>query len=171
MTPQTRRPSFGARFYGLGLGVAVALTGLLRVTDARADCSLTEPLTIADTQDGFAGQVGTVWTITADCSFSIARQIGSKVGEPERQGRFTAEQRKAFTELFAEARIADLPSELGNGPTVNARRVTLTYGDKTAVLILPPGDMDLGMLATTLTDDPSKRVAVFADGVQTLIDD
>ena len=123
-----------------GLGAALALAGILKVASALAeDCALSAPLTLADTQDGFAGQVGTIWTIAPDCSFSIARQLGATVGEPYRQGRFTPEQQKSFEELLSQAAIEGLPEQLGSGPIVNARRVTLSYGGKVSVLMLPPG--------------------------------
>ena len=45
-----------------------------------------------------------------------------------------------------------MPEQLGNGPQVNARRVTLSYGGKVSVLTLPPGGGDLRALRTATGD-------------------
>ena len=151
---------------GLGLVIALATMGVLKSSEAFAeDCSLTTPLMLADTQDGFAGQVGTVWTIEPDCSFTVARQLGPKVSDPYRQGRLTPEQQKRFGELLAQAAILNLPERLGNGPMVNARRIALSYEGKTSILFLPPGDEELATLSATLSDDAARHLAALAEGV------
>jgi hypothetical protein len=35
-------------------------------------CPLSARLTLKDTQSGFAGETGTMWTIEPDCTFTIA---------------------------------------------------------------------------------------------------
>ncbi len=42
------------------------------------ECPLSAALTLKDTQYGFAGATGTVWTIEPDFTFMIARHIGFK---------------------------------------------------------------------------------------------
>jgi hypothetical protein len=37
------------------------------------ECPLSAPLVLKDTQSGFAGETGDVWTIAPDCSFTVAR--------------------------------------------------------------------------------------------------
>ena len=168
MTARNRSSVGGARaVLGLGLVVALSIAAFLAPASACAEgCPLASRLILSDTQDGFAGQVGTVWTIAPDCSFSVARQLGDKVSDPFRQGRLTPQQRTSFETLVSQAAIADLPAQLGEGPPVNARRVTLTYEDKVTVLMLPPGDLDLATLAATLTNEPARRLVALADGVK-----
>src|SRR5215468_4398821 len=69
-------------------------------------CPLTAPLTIKDTQDGFAGQTGTVWTIAPDCTFVVAHQIGPR-SDPIKQGRLTAGQQARLGEQLARSAVSD----------------------------------------------------------------
>jgi hypothetical protein len=133
------------------------------------ECPLSASLTLKDTQDGFAGPTGVVWTITPDCSFTVAHQIGPKVTEPFRQGRLVPEQQVRLKQLLARAVVTDMPGHLGTGPPVNARRITLSYGDKVSVLTLPPGGGNLGELLATAGDDPTRRLLGLADGLSGMI--
>src|SRR5262245_15512094 len=73
-------PTVSAR---LALRFAIAMTMLLTSRPIMAQqCGLTTPLVIKDLQSGYVGQTGTVWTLEPDCSYSVARQIGLKIGEP-----------------------------------------------------------------------------------------
>jgi hypothetical protein len=144
--------------------VGLTFAGLLISGTVMAqECPLTSSLTLKDTQDGFAGQTGTIWTIAPDCRFSIAHQIGPKVSEPYRQGRLTPEQEARLKELLARTSIADMPEQLGTGPEVNARRVTLSYNDKVSVLTLPAGGGDFSALRTAMGEGPAGRLLGLAD--------
>jgi hypothetical protein len=144
--------------------VGLVVAGLLisGVTLAQ-ECSLTAPLTLKDTQDGFAGQTGTVWTIAPDCSFTVARQLGQKIGDPYKQGRLTPEQQAQLKELLDRMALANLPERLGGGPQVNARRITVSYGEKVSRLTLAPGGGDLSALRAASGDDPAGRMLELAD--------
>jgi hypothetical protein len=142
----------------------VLITGLLMsVTILAQECPLQAPLILKDTQDGFAGQTGTIWTVTPDCSFTVAHQIGATVSGPFRQGRLTQEQQVRLRELLARTLVAGMPEQLGSGPQVNARRITLFYGGRTSVLILAPGGGDLGALRGAAGDDAAARLLGLAD--------
>src|ERR1700681_2172423 len=109
----------GAARIGLALSVL-----LIPVTIMAQECPLSAPLTVKDTQNGFAGETGTVWTIAPDCSYTVARQIGLKTFDPDRQGRLTPEQQARLKELLDRMSAAGLPRQLGSEPQVNARRIT-----------------------------------------------
>jgi hypothetical protein len=142
----------------------LTLAGLLiSGTVLAQECPLTSSLTLRDTQDGFAGQTGTIWTIAQDCRFSVAHQIGPKVTEPYRQGRLTPEQEARLKELLGRTPIADMPEQLGAGPEVNARRVTLSYDGKVSVLTLPAGGGDLSALRSVMGEGPAGRLLGLAD--------
>src|SRR5947209_19336226 len=114
--PRSRPFSVGAT------RVSLALSGLLfSVSIMGQECPLSAPLTIKDIQSGFAGETGTVWTIAADCSYTVARQIGPKTLDPHKQGRLTAEQRAQLKTLLDQIAAVTLPQELGAGTQVNAR--------------------------------------------------
>ena len=108
------------------------------------ECPLSAPLVLKDTQSSFAGETGNVWTIAPDCSFTVARQIGLNALEPYKQGQLTPQQRAQLKELMDRMTMTALPEQLGGGPQVNARRITLSYSGKESVLSLPPGGGDLG---------------------------
>lgn len=119
------------------------LAGLLiSGTIMAQECPLSAPLTVKDTQSGFAGETGTVWTITPDCNFTVARQIGPKILDPYKQGRLTAEQQAQLKGMMERMAAGPLPERLGDGPLINARQITLSYAGKQSVLALPPGAGD-----------------------------
>jgi hypothetical protein len=141
----------------------LALAGLfISGTIMAQECPLSAPLTLKDTQSGFAGETGTVWTIAPDCSFTIARQIGLKTLDPHTQGRLTPEQQAQLKELLDRMAVAPLPARLGGEPQVNARRITLSYGGNQSVLSLPPGGGDLNALHTA-AGDPAGRMLELAN--------
>jgi hypothetical protein len=73
--------------------VCLALLGLLiSGTNMAQETSQSAPLVVKDLQSGFAGETGRVWTISPDGGYTVARQIGLKVLEPDQHGRLTPEQ-------------------------------------------------------------------------------
>ena len=103
-------------------------------------CGLTTPLVIKDLQSGYVGQTGTVWTIESDCSYSVARQIGLKIGEPHKRGRLNGDQAQRLTALIDRADLVRLPNQLGGVPQPNARQITVVYARNQSTLTLPPGN-------------------------------
>ena len=132
------------------------------------ECPLSAPLVLKDTQSGFAGETGNVWSIAPDCSFTVARQVGHNVLEPDKQGQLTAQQRTQLKELLARMTATALPEQLGGAPQVNARRITLAYGGKHSVLNLPPGGGDLGTLRAAAGDDRTRLMLDLADNLKTM---
>ncbi len=133
------------------------------------ECPLSAPLTVTDTQAGFAGETGTVWTISPDCSFTVARQIGLKVLDPHNQGRLTAEQQQRLKDLLGRMTAAPLPKQVGGVPQVNARQITLSYGGEQSILALPPGGGDVGALRAVPGDGPAGRMLELADVLKGMI--
>jgi hypothetical protein len=132
------------------------------------ECSLSAPLVLKDTQSGFAGETGNVWTIAPDCSFTVARQVGLSVLPPHKQGQLTAQQRTQLKEFLDRMTATALPEQVGSGPQVNARRITLDYGGKQSVLSLPPGGGDLGALRAAAGDDATRLMLDVADGLKAM---
>ncbi len=131
------------------------------------ECPLSTALVLKDTQGGFAGETGMVWTIAPDCSYTVARQIGLKVLDPHKQGRLTPEQRARLKELLDRMTAAAPPEQLGSGPQVNARRITLSYGGKQSVLSAPPGG-ELSTLHADAADDPTRRMLELVDELKAM---
>jgi hypothetical protein len=163
MTPSI--PRFG---HLLRAASALALIALIPGAALAQDCPLTAPLTVKDTQDGFAGETGTVWTVAPDCSFTVARQIGSATTPPDARGSLSVERRARLKDLLARTSFAELPPRFGEATPVNARRVTISLGARTSVLTLAPGSGDLAALAASASEGPARRLLDLANGVKDL---
>src|SRR4029077_4291641 len=150
-------------------GLGVAFLGLLTSEIIMAEeCPLLAPLVLKDTQSGFAGETGNVWTIAPDCSFTVARQVGLNVLQPHKQGQLNAQQRTELKEMLDRMTATALPEQLGSGPQVNPRRITLAYGGKQSVLVWPPGGGDLGTLRAAAVDDATRLMLDVADQLKAM---
>jgi hypothetical protein len=138
----------------------------ISVTIMAQECPLSAPLTIKDTQSGFAGETGTVWTIAPDCSYTVARQIGLKILDPHKQGRLSQEQQAQLKKLLDRVAAAALPKELGTGTQVNARRITLSYDGKDSTLTLAPGAPDVSTLRAAAGNAAAGALLDLADQVR-----
>jgi len=132
-------------------------------------CVLKMTLTVKDTQDGFAGTTGTVWTIGLDCTFRVSRLFGQHVAEPHLKGSLTPEQEAQLSAILAKAAAVELPAQIGETTLVNARRITLEYGGKVSVLSMGPGDRDLDALRASGPLDPARRLLEVADAVKDML--
>jgi len=151
-------------------GIGLAFLGLFIPGNLMADeCPLSAPLVLKDTQSGFAGETGNVWTIAPDCSFTVARQVGLNVFEPHKHGQLTAQQQTQLKELLDRMTATALPAQLGGAPQVNARRIALDYGGKQSVLNLPPGGGDLGALRAAAGDYSTRLMLDLADGLKSMV--
>jgi hypothetical protein len=156
------------------LGVAAAAIGLaflgLLVSEKvmAEECALSAPLVLKDTQSGVAGETGNVWTIAPDCSFTVARQIGLNVLQPHKQGQLTSQQRLQLKQMMDRMTATALPEQLGGGPQVNARHITLAYGGRQSVLTLPPGGGDLASLRAAAGDDSTRLMLDLANDLKTM---
>ncbi|WP_156952203.1 hypothetical protein [Bradyrhizobium sp. WSM1743] len=121
------------------LALAVACMVPLRLAQA-ADCPAKPMLTIKDSQDGFAGKTGTIWTIKPDCSFEVARFHGENVSAPHAKGQLTPEQQSRLAAVLSTEDVATLPAHTGQPAPVNSRQISIEYGGKTAVLDLGTSD-------------------------------
>jgi hypothetical protein len=131
-------------------------------------CPLSSPLVVKDLQDGFAGQTGSIWTVGVDCTISVARQVGEKVGEPFYRGRLSVEQETELRNVLARTSPADLPARAGTGgPPVNARHVIVALGPKVSTVTLAPGG-DLGAARAAAGDQSSGRLIELAQTVMNL---
>ena len=132
------------------------------------ECPLSAPLVLKDTQSGVAGETGNVWTIAPDCSFTVARQIGLNMLQPHKQGQLTPQQRLQLKQMMDRMTAMTLPEQLGSGPQVNARRITLAYGGKQSVLTLPPGGGDLGALRAAAGDNSTRLMLDLANDLKSM---
>jgi hypothetical protein len=149
--------------------VGMALLGLLiSGTNMAQETSQSAPLVVKDLQSGFAGETGRVWTISPDGGYTVARQIGLKVLEPDQQGRLTPEQWAQLKTLLDRMAVMALPPELGGAPQINARRITLSYGGRESVLNLPPAGGNPGASHSAAGNDPTRLLLELADDLRSM---
>ena len=161
------RPVGGLLFVPGDVRVGAALAAcLISVTIMAQECPLSAPLTIKDTQSGFAGETGTVWTIAPDCSYTVARQIGLQTVDPHKRGRLTQEQQAQLKKLLDRVTAAALPKELGAETQVNARRITLSYDGKDSTLTLAPGATDVSAIRAAAGNAAAGALLDLADQVR-----
>jgi hypothetical protein len=151
---------------GLILGMIV-VPGVWHV--AANSCTLKMTLTVKDTQDGFAGTTGTVWTIEPDCTFRVSRIFNQNVAEPHVKGHLTPEQQARLSEVLAKDAPAELPVQIGEASAVNARRITLEYDGKVSALSMGPGDRDIGAIRAGDPLDPARRLLEVAEAVKNML--
>jgi hypothetical protein len=138
--------------------VCVALPHQAQATD----CPAKPMLTVKDSQDGFAGTTGTVWTIKPDCSYEVARFRGTELSPPHLKGQLTPEQQSQLAAVLSTAAVETLPARIGEPAPVNSRKISIDYGGKTAVLNLGMGDPAL----QGPSQDPAHRVVEISKTVK-----
>ena len=149
--------------WSIGLIVGVV------VWQARANSgTLNMTLTVKETQDGFAGTTGTVWTIVPDWTFRVSRIFNQHVAEPHLKGSLTPEQQKRLSEVLSKEAPAELPAQIGEA-SVNAHRITLEFNSKVSVLFLGTGDREMGAIRTSNPHDPARRLLEVAEAVKDML--
>jgi hypothetical protein len=123
-----------------------------------ADCALRATLTLTDTQDGFAGTTGNVWTIHSDCTFTVSRILNTSVSAPHLRGRLTPEQQARLSAVLAEMSVATLPPRIGEPANVNPRQISLDYDGKISILELGPGTSDIAAVKALSFAHPARRL-------------
>ncbi len=122
---------------------------------------LRSALELRDAQAGFAGVVEDVFRIAPDGRYTIGRYLGEKSLEPARGGLLGPAELKFLASVLDAEDFLGLPAELGAGPAINARRITLRFGEKEASLLLMPGEAP-GTAAQTASGASRGPVARFA---------
>jgi len=128
--------------------------------------SLSAPLTIKDSQSGFAGETATVWTIMPDWTYMISRQVGLQTLDPERQGRLNPDQQVRLKEMLDRAVAAGQPKQPAGTTPVNARRISVSYDQTQSMLTLPAGGGDLGALRAVARNDAAGALMELAEQVR-----
>jgi hypothetical protein len=150
--------------------VSITVLSNISGTIMAQECPKSAMLVLKDIQGGFAGETGLVWTIAPDGSYTVARQIGLKGLDPHKQGRLTPEQQARLKELLDRMTAAAPREQLGSGPQVNARRITLCYGGKQSVLSVPPGGGDPSTMRADAADGPIRRMLELVDDLKAILD-
>ena len=100
---------------------------------------LAAPLTVRDTQGGFAGFTGQTYSIKPDGSWTMTRVFNQRKFEPHSSGKLTGKQLKALGELLQKNKFLELPKEVGSRAQANPLLITVTFGKTKCVCALPAG--------------------------------
>ncbi|MGJ4946194.1 hypothetical protein ACQR1W_36955 [Bradyrhizobium sp. HKCCYLS1011] len=136
------------------------------VPSGAANCAGGPMLTVKDSQDGFAGKTGTIWTINGDCSYEVAQFRGAEINAPHRRGQLTPEQQAELAKVLAAAGLNSLPSQIGDIPPVNAHQLSIEYQGRTIVLSL-----GMGNEAPDAKSGPAQRVIEVSNAVRAVTGD
>jgi hypothetical protein len=136
------RVMIGLARYGCG---ALVWGLMLAVTPAAAGGSdgpmLEHPLRLQDAQEGIVGETGRFWIIEPSGAWRVAGYVNDDVQEPKRTGQLNPQALEVLADCLAREDLSALPATAGAGPPVNARRISLSYGDKVVTLTLAPDPM------------------------------
>ena len=133
----------------ISLSALLLASPILSVCQATPDKDLTKfltpagklqsSLTLRDSQGGFAGYSGEVWTIAPDGHFTIAHFLNDKIAAPHRQRDLSLAELKSLARVLCKNHLLQLPDSLGSEPKVNPHSLNLSFGTKQTTLVLPPG--------------------------------
>lgn len=101
---------------------------------------LRAPLGFRDSQEGFAGVSGEIWTIGAGGHFSIARFLNERTDAPYWGRDLTPIELERVAKVLAANNFLALPDSFGGESKVNSRLLTLTFGKKKSILALAAGE-------------------------------
>lgn len=160
-------------------GVAGTLS-LLMILNACANESITMPekketlsarLVLRDSQDGFAGTTGILCIIEVNGRYSVARFVNEKIEPPMRTGQLNPDAIFELASSLKKQQIQTLPAQIGDGPAVNPRRLSIQYGNTHTQLSLNPGEDSHKALVGNeqKSNDPSYRFLVVANTVLRLV--
>jgi hypothetical protein len=130
------------------------------------DGRLQSELVLRDAQSGFAGVTAEVWQVAPDGTWRVTRDLEGREIAPERTGDLSPEQLAGLARVLSSQDFRSLPAELGAKAEVNARQLTLRFGEATMILNLMPGEeLDRAACAAA----PRSELRRFAEIVQAIM--
>ena len=126
---------------GLVLGAGQAMAGGTDDMEAylAPDGRLKSELVLRDAQSGFAGVTTDVWQVAPAGTYRVTRELDGRAVAPERTGSLSPEQMTELARVLSDQDLATLPAEIGKTAEINARQLTLRFGDAATTLNLMPG--------------------------------
>ncbi len=129
---------------------------------------LQSTLTLRDSQGGFAGYSGEVWTITPNGHFTIAHFLNDRIAEPRWQRDLSQSELKSLARVLCKSHFLELPDSLGSEPKVNPHSLTLSFGKKQTTLVLPAGKSSDEMTAPPENAQAWRNFAAVVKALQAL---
>lgn len=118
------------------------------------------PLTLRDSQSGFAGVTGLLWKIQCDGSWTRQSFVNEDLRMTEQKGQLSKEQIRELAQALVKADMVGLTPSTGQ-TDVNPHVVSVTYGKKKASVILDAGSL-LPQSDENELVDPVHRISYLA---------
>ena len=119
---------------------------------------LRKALVLRDSQSGFAGESGQIWTIEPDGSWTHQSFLNAEVREADRKGKFSGSHLAALASHLRKHDLLSLPQQMGKDPGVNPHLFTITFGE-TSCRLIGQGGAGLPKVDPESADAPEQRVA------------
>lgn len=131
---------------------------------------LAQTLTLRDSQGGFAGFSGSLWTIEPDGTWRRAPFLNEDVREAEQSGQLSAKELSALAAALKQHKLVDLPKNIGGEPMTNPHVFTLTFGKFSCELVLGAG-ADLPDPEDKEQSEEARRFAAMVIAVRELLNE
>lgn len=134
-----------------GLLMALTMTAMAAGVEPylTPDGRLRAELELRESQSGFAGVTGTVWTVEPGGCWSRAAFLNDRVRPPEQRGRLSGKLLAELAGLLRDHGFAALPTQTGVPPPVNPHTRSIRFGDSVRKLVLPPPSVKEGTVGET----------------------
>ena len=126
---------------------------------------LAETLVLRDSQGGFAGFSGWLWTVEPNGAWRKAPFLNEDVREAEQSGKLSAKELAALAAAFKQHKLLELPKNIGGEPMTNPHVFSLTFGEHTCELVLGAGE-DLPETEGEETKELAGRFTAIARAIQ-----
>jgi hypothetical protein len=130
-----------------------------------------EELEFRDSQSGFVGESGVIWSVARDGTCRVARFANEETAEPHCRGQLSRGEIALLGKTLLDQDAASLPSQIPSQPSLNPRRLTIRIGAKSSSLLLPAGEElgGTGTAPTKLQAAPRERFIAIAQFIEQLV--
>lgn len=125
---------------------------------------LQSDLELRDDQAGFAGTTTRLWIVEPDGAVRYEHLLNGQPIEPLRTGSLDREKLAHLADVLSDQDFMRLPEKLGDGSPVNARSISIRFGDTVSTLQLMPGQDPPAALPSEAgghRDDLGRFAAIF----------
>ena len=127
---------------------------------------------LTETQEGFVGRTGTIWTISPSGAWQVARFVNDSVNAPHQTGQLSEEELEMLAEVFASNQFLALPADLTPDVAVNPHLITVRFGEQGSSLALEPNaeGADLADLIRDAGSDREEKLLAIVRVILDLVD-
>lgn len=102
--------------------------------------NLIAELEFRDSQAGFVGIAGIIWTILPDGTSRANRFVNNTVSSSFKTCRLEKQDLASIANALSKGNFTELPNEIPSEQTINPHRVTIRLGEQSSTLQLQAGE-------------------------------